>query len=161
MKPLCALVFALLATALGGQAAAAPTPSAVVTRLYREVSAEAAEHGARDFFDRPRSALQRYLTPALAALLQRDRRCAAATHAVCRLDFMPLWDGQDAPAGPVRVRAGAGPGIVVVRLGAGACPRLLRYRLTRMRAGWRICDIEYGPGRATLRQILGGRAGCR
>ena len=28
-------------------------------------------------------------------------------------------------------------------------------------AGWRICDIEYGPGRATLRQTLGGRAGCR
>ena len=158
----CALV--LLGGAPGGQAAVAqPPPSAIVSRLYHDFSAGAAANasGAADFIDQPRTVLQRYLTPALAALLRRDRRCAAATRSVCRLDFMPLWDSQDAPAGPVRVRAGAGRGIVDVRIGAGAQPTLLRYHLVSTRAGWRICDIGYGPGRATLRQLLGGRAGCR
>ncbi len=158
----CALV--LLAASLGGQAAVAqPPPSAIVSRLYRDFSAEAGAQAsdAAGFIDQPRAVLQRYLTPALADLLRRDRRCAAATRSVCKLDFMPLWDSQDAPAGPVRVRAGVGPGIVNVRISAGAQLRLLRYQLVRTRAGWRICDIGYGPGRDTLRQILGGRASCR
>ncbi len=163
-----ACAFVLLGSALGSapgeQAAAAPPPpSAIVSRLYGDFSAEAAAQasGAAAFIDQPRSVLLRYLTPTLADLLRRDRRCGAATRSVCKLDFMPLWDSQDAPTGPVRVRAGAGRGMVDVRIGAGAQPRLLRYQLVSTRAGWRICDIAYGPGRATLRQLLGGRAGCR
>jgi hypothetical protein len=129
---------------------------AIVTMLYHDFAFEAVLENsvAEGFIDQPKKVLIRYLTPQLAELLLRDRRCATTTHEICRLDFVPLWGNQDPSGSTVQVQPGASPDTVVVRLRYSSSTTQLTYHLTQSSSGWKIRDISYGQGQATLAEIL-------
>ena len=151
-------VLVVLGTARCGDAAAASSPQvALVARLYQRFAYEAVlqrppQPGLRS---QPRRRLQRYFTPGLSGLLRRDQRCVERSGAVCRLDFLPLWDSQDAAGTAVDVEPGATPDRVRVTLHGRGASRRVVYRLVRLRRGWRIHDIDYAGRTRTLRGLLG------
>ena len=91
----------------------APGPLAVVTKLYQEYAAQAVidspEFSMEDLFGRPRAAMARYLDDPLIALVLADRACSARKQEVCNLDFMPIWDAQDAAGATVKISEGKDP----------------------------------------------------
>jgi hypothetical protein len=140
---------------------AAPSISpqvAIVAKLYQDFAFEAVleepEPENALFIDQSRHALLRYLTPKLADLLLRDRKCSETTHEICRLDFAPLWGNQDPVGAGVQVTPGATSETVNVRLRYFSSTSQLTYHLTHTAAGWRISNISYEEGRMTLSEIL-------
>src|SRR5690348_5186148 len=84
----------------GAQQAKSPAPIAVITKLYQEFAGEAVientDLSTPDLFGRPKAAMARYLDDRLIALVMADRACTERTKEICNLDFMPIWDAQDA-----------------------------------------------------------------
>lgn len=154
-----ALALACLFAVCGVLSAAPPSDSLEpVVRLYRDFAWTAMIEeppGGDVFLEQPDTALRRYLSPELAALLRRDRDCAARTQEVCRLDFDPLWDSQDPAATALRIVAGDTPEIVRVSYAyPGSNERVeLRYSVVLVGGQWRIDDIHYANG-SSLRKIL-------
>jgi hypothetical protein len=130
---------------------------AIVTKLYQDFAFEAVlEEPTPEnalFTEQPRQVLLRYFTLKLADLLLRDERCTTTTREICRLDFMPLWGNQDPIGSAVSVQPGTSPDIVIVRLRSSSSSQIT-YHLTKTSAGWRIRDIAYEKGRASLKEIL-------
>ena len=79
----------------------------VVASLYRDFAWEVLSvgplGGEPGFIDQPRSVLERYLAPSLVAAIIKDRACVERTGEVCELNFMPLWNSQDASPSDLRV----------------------------------------------------------
>lgn len=135
-----------------------PTPQVeVVTKLYKDFAYEAVieePSNATGFIDSPREVLLSYLMPGLADLILKDRKCAADTREICNLDFMPLWGSQDAAGVTVRISSTNANDKVKVQLKYGVGSRMVTYSLAITKQGWRIQDIGYEKGRASLVQIL-------
>lgn len=145
--------------ALPTLALAAPHDAEVraVRALYVRFAAEAVidEVSTDGMMDAPRAVLSQYLTDELVDLWLRDRACALRTQSLCRIDFQPIWQGQDPLGSTVRLRWDAMRSRVVATLSYGnGSARVLAYTLVQQRGAWRIADIGYGPGEATLRQLL-------
>ena len=140
-------------------AARADNPIGVATSLYRDFAWEVvfAVPTQPSFIDQPRAVLDRYLTPELAAAIHADRACAARTHAICRLDFDPLWDSQDPSASGLRLTPGPELSRVDVSFNVPDGRRtVIQLHLRQTRAGWRIDDFVGHEGRS-LKAVLRGR----
>jgi hypothetical protein len=108
-----------------------------------------------EFVDQPQAVLSKYFDDRLVELWLADRRCAARTGEICKLDFSPIWDSQD-PAGTfIRIVPTGDSSVVHVehRHPAEKEPRTLEYRLVSTRRGWRIRDISR-RGEWSLLQLL-------
>ncbi|MRV76139.1 hypothetical protein GJ700_30970 [Duganella sp. FT92W] len=150
-------LIAALAIAIPARPAEVRPPQvALVSNLYQTFAYEAVLEApdARGMIDQPRAVLLRYFTPELAELLLRDRACVAKTREICRLDFLPLWGNQDPDGASVQVGQGASPTSVIASLRFAGTSSRLTYTLIQTTRGWRIADIAYGDGRATLKEIL-------
>ncbi|MFZ6817182.1 hypothetical protein [Undibacterium sp. Ji22W] len=156
---LIAVLLGVLTFSVTCFAAQALTPQkALVAKLYKNYAFEAIRDESDldgEFLDRPRNVLLSYLTPSLAKLVLKDRKCAADTHEICNLDFMPLWDSQDPTGAIVRILPTSKNDEVNVQLRYGSETRTLTYFLTLTNLGWRIRDIAYENGRKSLVDILG------
>lgn len=161
-----ALVFvALLATAALGAAPAQRRPIsgpvATVAQLYRdfawEVVVEEPSFDDHGLLDQPRPVLQRYFDDRLTDLWLADRTCAAKSHEICRMDFLPIWNSQDPMASGLRIAQSADSNVVGVTFRAYEDRTVrLTYHLTRTPRGWRIDDIRNGS-EWSLRQLLSGK----
>ena len=147
MKPRSAFTGLLLATAAHA-ASAAPGVVVVVERLYHDYAWEAVLSQPSDklvgLMQAPPATLEKYFQPALARLIVEDRECAARTHEICRLDFDPIWGGQDPGASDLTIAATSDPAIVRVRFTyPGDQHKIeLKFALTQTAAGWRIGNIS-------------------
>ena len=125
--------------------------------LYARFAAEAVIDDAKTtgLADATPAVLRQHFTEELAWLWLRDRNCVRRTREICRIDFQPIWASQDAAGTTVTLRWDAGAKRVVAMLGpVGGPMRALAYSVTREGGAWRVTDIDYGPGRPTLRQLL-------
>lgn len=104
--------------------------------------------------EQPKQVLIRYFSPRIAGLLLKDSQCVKTSREICRLDFMPLWGGQDPAGVTVNVTQSSVPEKVNVRLKYASSTLLLTYKLMQTNGVWRIQDISYGDGRASLLQTL-------
>lgn len=156
------ILFALtvVITSLAAQAAP-PTkgPDEVVVRMYRDYAWEAVIEtpldSSRDLIMQAEPVLSRYFTKELTGLILQDRRCAARTQEICRLDFSPIWASQDPGATAMEIIPGPARDAVTVSYrypGDNSRVRMV-YRLRETGKGWRIADIEYESGKS-LRSIL-------
>lgn len=153
MKP------AALMLLLPSLAGAAPHDAevAAVRALYARYAEEAAMDDTLSptLVSTPAAVLRLHLPDGLTRLLLRERACQQRTREICRLDFAPLWDSQDPTGTSVSLRWDSAPGRVVAELRRGdGSTRALAYSLVKLRAGWRIDDIDFGPGRPTVQQLL-------
>jgi hypothetical protein len=153
------LVTAAPASAQVPPSVTAPTPLAVVTKLYQEYAAQAVidspEFSMEDLFGRPKAALARYLDDPLIGLVLADRACSARKQEVCNLDFMPIWDAQDAAGATVRISEGKDPSRVQAEIHYSDGVRHLTFVMVKTAVGWRIHDIAYDKG--SLVKILKGK----
>jgi len=148
----------LALTAASVQPAAPPGPLELVTKLYQEYAATAVidspELNLEDLFGRPRTAMAHYLDDPLIALVLADRACSERKQEVCNLDFMPIWDAQDAVGATVTISQAKDSARVVAEVRyAPSTVRRLTYVLVKTPAGWRIHDIEY-DSHASLVKML-------
>jgi hypothetical protein len=150
----------ILPAALAGAAPASPG-TAIVAKLYHDYAWETvlAEPG-DDFtalMQAPRATLEHYFEPALAQAIADDAECAARTQEVCKLDFLPIWDGQDPGARNLAVAATDDPHRVRVRFDYPGEEKSieLTYTVADGPSGWRITDIA-GDG-WDLQAILHGQ----
>lgn len=151
----------ILTGALIAQASFASEPVDTVYRLYKAFSWEAVieePNASTQFSDQPGPVLRKFLTPELARLIQQDRQCAARTHEICLMDFMPLWGSQDPAATELKIANGSRRGEVVVSYiyPSNQEKVTLRYLLVRHGNDWRVADIFYGEG-ASLKALLSDR----
>ena len=151
----------VLAGALVAQPSFASDPIDTVYRLYMAFSWEAVidePDSAKQFSDQSGVVLRQFLTPELAKLLQQDRKCAARTHEICRMNFMPLWASQDPGATELKIVNGSHVGEVVVSFIYPSTQEKvsLRYVMVNHGKGWRVSDILYAEG-VSLKKILSGR----
>jgi hypothetical protein len=143
-----------------GLAADVSPQVAVVRSLYERFSAEAVLEEPSpegELVDQPMSVLSLYFDKELATLWLKDRDCVERSHEICRLDFSPLWDSQDAGGATVSIKPDTGVDSVqaVVTYG-GKEKRRIHYELVRTSSGWRIHDVAFDGKRGSLRRILGG-----
>ena len=155
---ICGVLVAVLAPTRLLHAQASPV-SAVV-KLYRDYAWEAVIDEPMapnlELMGQPRRVLARYFDDSLTTLILADRACAARVHGECRLDFLPIWDGQD-PSGSAQMKIAATADPSAVGLTFRHLPSnqavSLSYRMTRTPKGWRIRDIVSARG-WSLRGIL-------
>jgi len=145
---------------LSGALAAQAAPVRTVERLYRAFAWEAifsAGTAGRTpgFTDQSRAALENYLTPDLAQLIVADRECAARSHEICKLDYLPLWDSQDPLVSDLTILATRDSTAVEVeyRTGDGTHTVKITYHLMTTPLGWRIADILYRGGRSLKAEL--------
>ena len=146
--------------ASGPVLAASSGPRAFLEALYRHYPTADTPDG----FDSTGADARRVFTPALVALIARDR--ADAGGEVGDLDGDPLCDCQDdggltVELGPVsRIGPASARAVVVLTFTAATPPdiRRLIVKLALTKAGWRIADIE-SPGQTALRARLSRHGG--
>jgi hypothetical protein len=130
----------------GAARSAEPAPRSVVARLYRDYAWEAvlSNSNARQLLQQTRRELERYFTPHLAALIEREHLCAVRNRAPCALDFQPHWNSDAPRAFSLAVAEAATPGEVTVTFSYAddAEPIHLTYLLQRTPRGWRISDLH-------------------
>lgn len=154
-----AIAVAFLAASVGAQK---PNPALdVVAQLYRDFAWEAVVETPRwnghELLDQPRAVLARYFDDGLVRLWLADRACEARTHEICKIDFMPIWDSQDASGTFVNIASTDDPSVVRVELRHpfNEEPRVLNYRLVKTSAGWRIHDISKTGGWSLVKLLSG------
>ena len=144
------LIFLVSLASAGRAQAATPVsgPVTLVTTLYKTYAWEAVieqpDLSSSDLFEQPCSVLARYFDEHLVTLILQDRECAEKTHEVCRLDFMPMWSGQDPGATNLIIQQTDKAEIVSVQFrypGNGELIKLT-YQLSQSAKGWRISDIR-------------------
>jgi hypothetical protein len=101
------------------------------------------------------AALPRYFEPALVDLMIKDRNDAAKRGDVPSLDGDPFVNGQDWEIGPVNIvvrDAAPDKATATVTFKNLDMPNKLVYELVKLKAGWRIADIDWGES-GTLRGL--------
>lgn len=141
---------AVLSIAVGANGAepASNSPVATVVKLYKTYAWEAIidepELEGQGLLEQPKAELQKYFDTKLTDLIVLDDKCKNETHEVCRLDFQPIWAGQDPGATELKIKAGKTPDLVRVTYkfpGDGSAVALT-YQLVSTEQGWRISDIR-------------------
>lgn len=129
------------------------------------ISAVAQDQAARKFLDgiysaystpnspgtriNSRALLDRYFTPALAALIDRDAKRAAAKGEVPELSGDPFIDAQDWDVKALAIElkeSGPGRAAATVAFTNFGEARHVRLDLVKTAAGWRIDDIHWRQG---------------
>lgn len=156
------LLFAIVALSASGSGVLAATSAdprvALVSNLYAAYAWEALDaDGKRESFNQEKKAvLEAYVTPALAALLLRDRQCVARSHEICHLDFLPMWDSQDPDQAKYRVVGLTYAGSVGVQVTYANDGRHdLQYYFAQVAGEWRIDDIR--GKKWSLRKLLSAK----
>ena len=96
-----------------------------------------------------RPLLERYFTPALAALIDRDGKRAAAKGEVPALNGDPFIDAQDWEVKGLTIElkdSGPGRAVATVAFTNFGEARHVRLDLIKTAAGWRIDDIHWRQG---------------
>jgi hypothetical protein len=162
MKNILRLSMIAALSALVAESASAGKPLSpqveLVTQLYRQYACEAVieipELSNCSLLDQPKSTLIHFFDPRLAQAITQDRICTKKSRELCRLDFMPLWDSQDASGAVVSVGEGKNPTTVIADISYPQTKRQLTYSLKKTKHGWRIVDIAFGNSKRSLMGIL-------
>jgi hypothetical protein len=159
------ILLALVASSALAQAPPGRTSAVnIVAQLYRDFAWEAVvqepEWHGHGLLEQPRDVLARYFDDTITGLLLADRSCVAKRHAICRLDFSPIWNSQDPGASEVKVSATNDSSIVAVSFRYPSTGELihLSYRMSRTQRGWRVHDIVYATGKSLLSLLDAGGA---
>lgn len=152
---------ALVLGSTGAAVAAKPESEAsVVAGLYKDFAWQAiASQGelfGRTLAHQPRTTLERYFSPTLAALLVRDAACQLRSQGICHLDADLLFDSQDPRVIDLDVRTVA-PGRVSVAFKDPVTNQQKRiaFHLSQVGGKWKIADIRYGnEGQPSLLKVL-------
>ena len=148
----------LLLALAPAMASAAPHDAevAAVRALYARYAAESVfdDAGGPTLATAPRAVLQQHFTDELAQLWLRDRDCVARTRAICRIDFAPLWDSQDPVGSTVKLNWDDSGQVIAQLNRRGGSPRTLAFSMALKNGHWRVADIDFGPGRTSLRRLL-------
>jgi hypothetical protein len=144
----------LLVLGSAPRAFAAPDAEAFVQGIYAHY------HGTSTtapgiMLDSP-AALRRYFEPDLAAIMIADDKKADANHDVPTLDGDPFVDAQDWEITDLSIvvdlKSGRRAEAEVHFKNFGES-KMVHLQLVRLKAGWRIHDIDYGEGEGTLRGL--------
>jgi hypothetical protein len=132
-----------------------------VGKLYRDYAWEAViaepDFSELELFQQSGQVLKQYFDNHLLKLILRDRQCNDENHSVCRLDFSPMWGGQDPQAFDLKIVPTNDPAVVTVEFTyPGDRSHIkLAYHLVNTSKGWRITDIQGLNGTTwSLRKIL-------
>src|SRR6476659_2267101 len=146
----CLLTFALIASVTASVASsqtrtAAKTPDALVADLYQ---AQKQKRG--PFFQRrSRALVDKYFVKSLADLIWKDAHGPKGEVGV--IDGDPLYDAQDMEIKKFAIGAtvseSATKAKVPVTFENFGEKKTVTFMLTKVAAGWRINDIDYGAGR--------------
>jgi hypothetical protein len=123
-------------------------PEAVVKSLYRDFGWEMKTNNIskKTLVDQPLPVLQRYFTPRLSTLIQKDRKYEENTKELGHLDFVLLCGSQD-PDGITNIRMNGNPGksIVTVMYDQNGEKDVMKieYITQKTKSGWRISDVHY------------------
>jgi hypothetical protein len=101
------------------------------------------------------ASLRRYFEPGLADLMIKDRKDAAKRGDVPNLDGDPFVNAQDWEIGPVDIAVSdtaPDKATATVSFKNLDMPNKLVYALVKLKAGWRIADIDWGEN-GTLRGL--------
>jgi len=158
-------LFSSAAVAFSGVAPTAPSlrdgAVGAVGKLYRDYAWEAVidepTFSDLELFQQSGAVLKQYFEDHLVTLILRDQHCSSESHGVCRLDFSPMWGGQDPQASDLKILSTGDPAIVSVEFtypGDRSHIKLF-YHLVNTPKGWRITDIQGFSGASwSLRKIL-------
>jgi hypothetical protein len=100
--------------------------------------------------------IRKYFEPSLATLIINDAAAAKKRGDVPDLDGDPFVDAQDFEIDRFIItfpEAEADKALAQVSFTNAGEAKVVKLSLTKVKAGWRIADIDYGEGR-TLRQIF-------
>ncbi len=150
---------------VSGVVSSTPSPPsgavAAVAKLYRDYAWEAVleepTFADLELFQQSGQVLGQYFEKHLVQLILRDRQCSNESHGVCRLDFSPMWSGQDPAATELKILPTVDPTIVSVEFTypGDQSHVKLSYHLAKTPEGWRITDIQgFSDGNWSLRNIL-------
>ena len=144
-------------------AASAEPATTVVARLYKDYAWEAMASQPALFGEglahQDKATLQRYFTPALAELLERDAACQARVRGICNLDFALLFYSQDPRVTDLDVQQRSSDQVEVAFKDPVTDKKtIIVFRLVRTGGKWRIADILYGNRQgASLKGVLSRR----
>lgn len=113
-----------------------------------------------ELFQQSAPVLKQYSDDRLVTLILRDRQCRSESHGVCRLDFSPMWGGQDPQASDLKMVPTGDPAVVSVAFTypGDRSSINLSYHLVKTPRGWRVRDIQDFSGASwSLRIILESR----
>lgn len=141
------VVCALVGLVVGAPALSAGSrravPADTVVHLYHDFAWEAVIVDPTDnsdsLFYAPANVLRRYFDDVLVKLWLKDRNCG---YAICRLDFTPIWNGQDPLNDSVQIKPSSDRQVVQVKVSYPNGDTELTYSLSRTARGWRINDIR-------------------
>jgi hypothetical protein len=140
---LCLAILSLLSA--GAARAADPAAQAFLDAIYRTYGSPNS-HGTRI---NSKAALDRYFTPELAGLIDKDAKAAKQKGEVPALDGDPFIDAQDWDIKGLKITVsehGAGKAGAAVSFTNFGEERKVSLELTKTAAGWRIDDIHWREG---------------
>ncbi|UOD32094.1 DUF3828 domain-containing protein [Massilia violaceinigra] len=150
------MMMASLALLLGWSSAAmAAKPeseASVVARLYKDFAWQAIASQSDLFGEnlahQPRTTLERYFSPTLAALLVRDAACQVRSQGVCHLEGDLLFDSQDPRVIDLDVQTVASGRVsVAFKDPVTDEQKRIAFHLSQVGGKWKIADISYGNER--------------
>jgi hypothetical protein len=114
----------------------------VVQKLYRDFPL----NGDKSLQTQPPEILGRYLTRTLVELLVADQECGKGGD-ICNIDFGIMHAAQGGEFSGLEVCAPLSrDGLVEVRFAVNKEPVVIKYKVERTAAGWRVADIRYEGG---------------
>jgi len=123
-------------------------PEDVVKSLYRDYGWEMKSNNSskKSLVDQPLTVLQRYFTPRLSTLIEKDRKYEEKTKDLGHLDFVLLCGSQD-PDGITNIRISGKPGKSIVTLmydqnGENDVMEI-KFNTQKTKSEWRISDVHY------------------
>jgi hypothetical protein len=154
VRSFVALLISLICTAAIAQPVPDKTPEDLLGFIYKQYVGKKADD---DVFRWTQKGMaERLFEPTLARGLIRALNSAANREEPV-IDFDPFVDGQDFDIKSYSLKAEAKSAerarIVAVFTNLGE-PRRVTYDLVSTKAGWRIHDISWGPGRGGFRRML-------
>ena len=152
---LCASVSAVISQTRPAAPAAPATPEALVADLYK---AQKLKRG--PFFQtRSRLLVDKYFTKSLGDLIWKDARSSKGEVGV--IDGDPLYDAQDMEIKKFAIGKSesdsADKAKVPVTFENFGEKKTVTFMLTKVAAGWRINDIDYGGGRTLVSEFKDSR----
>jgi hypothetical protein len=136
----------------------ADSPENFIRNLYKY---HLSQYDKNYWFDN-KEKLSKYFDSTLTALFLHDEECKERTQEICNLDFDPIIDAQDLDNNyPVNFKVK-----MLVCKSQTCCKviftnitkRILIYKLSRTKLGWKISDIIFSNGQS-LKKLLSKKRG--
>jgi hypothetical protein len=162
-KPSAAMALLVIVSTLAVSTWAQPfqwdSPIGVVMRLYHDYAYQSVIDQNVPYDNltgEPESVLEQYFDPELTRLVLADQKCADTSEGICNIDFMVMWDSQDAKGVTVEIKPTGKANIIEVILKYPGFPsESLMYTVTKTTRGYRVHDIK--SKKWSLIGLLNGR----